>query len=496
MIRGHRNRPSMPHTSASFGRRRAGSLVALSIATGAAVGLALSMSGSDFPVVAGALLVLGSAFVVFAFWMAHPARASHDAHRAAVTVALGSVVVLIGLNGLRVENLLSWGDVALLAAVPVGIALAGRRLRDYAPVFWWTAVPVGLLVAVGGAALIFRGGDLGETGLAIAQISLAIAVVPLVLGTLVAASPRGGAILAVALAISVGINATIALFDASSHGTLGSEIAGTQAYAGRFAGLTTHPNLLGLVGAMAFPVMVSAALAWPRPSMRVILVVASFACLAAVIASGSRAALLALPAAGLGLLVAHYYAGNRRRAMSVAALVVVLMTVGAGVILQANPDLALGFNRLTGTVSVGVSDQERAAAYSDAIGAFASSPIVGVGLPALRSASVYLQVVASAGLLGALAFGLAIGGTAVTLLRAGRLFGRVDPKMAALAAGSFGSLMAWLVYGAGQNAITDRFLFLPGAIAVACVLRLRVLRLHIDEPTTAVDAPLSPGRLS
>jgi hypothetical protein len=210
---------------------------------------------------------------------------------------------------------------------------------------------------------------------------------------------------------------------------------------------------------------------------------------AGILVSGSRSALLAVPAGVIALLLVGR--GVSRK--------LVPLVVGAGAILGvaaigarfSGSQTFVAVNRLTGTsTSVAASDSTRVARYHVAVSDFLSHPIAGVGYQAIRQAlDIYLQLAASGGVLALAGFAVFV----LWVISADRALVRDAPagQLRNLGGALAGSMVVWLVYGLFQNGIYERYLYVAAGLTVAAGYN-RVRRP--DEPAAAPDpAPGEPA---
>ncbi len=266
-------------------------------------------------------------------------------------------------------------------------------------------------------------------------------------------------VLVVAWLLGSALTAVVAVLDASGLTSIGLTLTGS-AWDGRYAGLTVHPNHLGLVAVMALPV----ALWWlnSRPAWSTRLVGAVLAGLLTlgVLASGSRAALIALLVVGaLSLLVQM----RNRSGGTMSPFVLLLgcaLVVGA-VSLVMPTTMGNALTRLLGQSDSAVANQDRLDAMTASLTSYFASPLIGVGFSTVKVANnLALQSLQSGGLLAALGLAVYIFGAIVRGLRTSRVSNGLGTALSL-------SLVAWLVDGIFQNIIYDRFLFLPVALVLA-----------------------------
>lgn len=233
----------------------------------------------------------------------------------------------------------------------------------------------------------------------------------------------------------------------------------------RPAGLSTHPNHLGLVCMLGAALALGLLLAEGRAARR--LGAAALAPLSlGLLASGSRAALV-----GLVVTVPVFAVLTRRVQVAVRALAVTAV-LGVGVLagLAHVPDQS-GLGRLVGGATAAESDVERVEHLSRSLDRLERHPLTGEGFESSREAhNVYLQVAVAAGPLGVVGFALVVR----SVLRARAEVRRRAPVAGdrALLAGLIAGYAGYLVAGAFQNLLWDRYLWLyvSAALVLAATL--------------------------
>lgn len=247
-------------------------------------------------------------------------------------------------------------------------------------------------------------------------------------------------------------------------------IDGSVSPDGRRSGLTEHPNFFGLTGLLAITLIPFLMTQTPR-QRRWILVAAGLACFWAIWTSGSRAALAALIAVVViyPLLSRSVLAG-----LGLLSAVAVVMVFSQQLMNEAGTGSALG--RLLGGKTSSVSDESRREVADAAFQQFQSHPILGVGLvEPLQAHNIYLQVMAGLGVVGLLAFLLAVSATIRPVIT-------VRPPFNLLAL----TALSYATVGFVSNALWDRYIWLTLALA------LLAPRLAADESQTI--SPEEPRR--
>jgi O-antigen ligase len=239
----------------------------------------------------------------------------------------------------------------------------------------------------------------------------------------------------------------------------------------RQAGLTSHPNHLGLAAALAAPLAIRLAMKSRVKGAAILVLLA----LGAVV-SGSRSGQAAFVLA-VALTIA--WTG---RALRLVPVVMLAAGLGIGSLLWIRPNLvekASGFFRFGSTDRLVVqSNEERSALAQQGVSDFLERPLDGIGLEAIAQAhNIYLQLLASGGLILAAGMLLYFGG----VLRAGYAE-RNDPDP--LGACLFIAVIVWLAAGPFGNQIADRYLYFPVAL-IAGMQQLRARELRKARNVTA-----------
>jgi O-antigen ligase len=164
---------------------------------------------------------------------------------------------------------------------------------------------------------------------------------------------------------------------------------------GRYAGLTSHPNVMGLTQVLGLALAPFLLEALPR-RFRWIVALGSFVCAYGIWISGSRAAL------GCAVIMTLLYPLYKRSIP--VALAVAVMSLPAIVVVNRvaqNPDPSNPLGRLLGAGSAGESNEAREAGARAGIEQFLSHPLLGDGWATIWGAhDVYLQIAAGIGMFG------------------------------------------------------------------------------------------------
>jgi O-antigen ligase len=445
----------------------------------AALGALVVSAGVAFLAAAGApeklIVAVSFAFAVAAVasWRATTRARADTRARTARGFAVGLVALGVGWSGanaLRPLPGLSVGDVFLLAGgVALLCELVLRREGLRVPT-WLSLAGWGLLLAtiVSSVPTDSVGSNL-VPGL---RLTATLALTPLVIGVAAGTEASRDRIAAAWLLGTSLVTATAFLdFLHVTHfwSWLESNPATDPSYNGnRFAGVTAHPNHVGLLGAMGLPFALSYLVDGGRK--RRVLGVAAVASLElGVLVSGSRAALLGSAFA----FVVWAWLGRRRVLRTIFWGGALLLVAVVATSIFASGNLLVGGDRLGGNSATRLSDAGRWVRVDVAAHQFVERPILGVGFANVRAAhDIYLQLLSAGGVVALACFALFVLGTlriAVRRPAAGGALARQVPLVAASAAG----LLTWLFVGVAQNALYDRYLYVPAGLLLSYALASR-----------------------
>jgi O-antigen ligase len=233
-----------------------------------------------------------------------------------------------------------------------------------------------------------------------------------------------------------------------------------EKYGGRAMGLSGHPNHYGLAACLACGIalgFIFASTGWSRK-------LAAVACLTilgvAILDSGSRAALLGVFVTVMAFLMTTK--NWKLVALGVVMGGVALTTINMDVF-TVNELNAV--SRLRGDQTSYLADQERLEAARVTLDAIAEHPITGNGFATAKLAhSIYLQLVASAGVLGVI-FAVGLIAMMIRALLAAKRSNDV------LAIGVASSYAGYLAVGAFSNILWDRYVWLHLAVMLTLVAR-------------------------
>ncbi len=391
----------------------------------------------------------------------HPPRPRRGAWAVAWWLLLAAAFVA-PMDGVRVEPIGGVTDIFLLAGIGVAalrsLVRRGREpLGPVAPV----AAAAGTL-AVAGLIGTFHSADTVESILNITRFTVATVAFPLAVASL---APRAAEVRQMAWAYVLGSTASALV-----------SMVTVNPVVGRSAGLSSHPNVLGL--SAAFTLALLAGLADTATTRaRWLAGGCGLALLVGLSRSGSRAAVL-----GLVVVVGTYLVVTRRHRV---ALYLAAIVAGAAVVVALGlwvpaPDSALG--RVT-RPSAGTeqSDEGRAALAATVIERVDRNVLTGSGFSnATEAHNIFIQVVDVGGVLAVVAFTA----MATAILRA-LARGRSDP----IVAGALAMYVAYLASGTVSNTLWDRWLWFPIVIGLAAAAATTA-----TAAAPADDAPGGPAR--
>lgn len=402
------------------------------------------------------------------------ASATAVGFRAAGLASLGASFCLSSLNAVRFGPIRPSDAFLALAAglltlgylierprprrslgVPIGFVVgcalfsAAGIVNAIAP----SATPPGLRMAMAAGS----DGSVSNVG-QLLKFVVACAVLPLLL-LIGRPSADECRVLAILWAVGPVISSIAAILDYLGLTRIGVGLRNVEDISGRSSGFATQQNHLAVSIVIVVPVLLAClsqhgrSKKWSGAGLLVLC--------CGQLASGSRGGLAGTALVTiLGLMLIPSLAPLRRR-LSVVGPIVALSVVA--LFYRLIPALlhALRFTSDTGRESDSIRAQLRTGAWHN----FVRSPLFGVGYSQITGAhEVHLQILASAGLLGAVAY-VAYFGSVIRGSRAARF---VDSEFgAALTV----SLLGWLALGFTENQIADRYLYPP----VALLLGLRVL---------------------
>ena len=413
--------------------------------------LSTAAESAGFLLLAGAAALVLLAVIVGVWSISGLARA----------LMLGAALT-VSMIALRAGSEVTFADVLLgAAAVPILIMASRRRRDDGRPVVLRWHLPVLVLVALVIAGGL--GGSFSATDqiLSLAELGRFAASTMVVVALFWLWAPSRPTLEQLCWALVAG---------ATVNGVLGLIM---EKFGGRAMGLSGHPNHLALACALSMGTALGLLFTTSRVSRRALLTLCLAALGVGVVASGSRAGLLAAMVS-IGVFLAL-----TRRWKLIGLGVVAAGLVGASIYLNVFSMGELNaVNRLRGDRSSFEADRARLEMAQETVDAIRGNPITGSGFESAKSAhSIYLQLWASAGLLGvAFAAGLVI--LTIRLLLEAR---RHDDY---LSMGLGASYAGYLVLGAVSNILWDRYVW----------VHLSVLLTLVATGSTA-KAPAEPVRV-
>lgn len=442
--------------------------VFLAVAVG--VGIAVATSGSVSPNprwLAPFALLIGFAFLRADRPAGFSTINASFTDQAAVALLAGSMFAMTW-NGVRIAGVFAISDLLLMGATVCAIPslIRTREHRRMLPPAW-VLIPAGIFVVTGLVSLLFLG-DVPGSLIGLLRLVIAMTLVPFAFGVI------GGQLKAVVLLVDLWIlsalvNSFVAISDYILGTTIGLGITHVESL-GRSTGLTTHSNHLAYVVVLTLPLAIGRLSTARTKPMQLFFAAACGALLMAVMASGSRGGLVGV-ALAIGVTPLLMPRELRKRAMTMIGLVIVVaVLIGS---FSFRDQALVGFERLTGGSSstqsaVSESDQIRAGVRKEAIANFTRNPITGSGLAHSRDAhNIYLQLLASTGVVGTLAFISYLFGYFLLSRKTVKQRGRsIEIRTIAATAGV--SAITWGILGLVENQIADRYLFVPCGFVVAC----------------------------
>lgn len=246
-------------------------------------------------------------------------------------------------------------------------------------------------------------------------------------------------------------------------------------YTQRAQGLATHANSLALVSVLALGPAIVLIIQSHRIVKLIWVIASGFLLWSILFASGSRAGVI-----GLVFIFAllQWFIGSRRTLL--VALECLLLLVIA---------LRLGFIDISGSESLGrlvgrgteiqvsgakQSDEGRLAALYLARDEFMKRPLIGSGLATARAAhNVYVSVLTSGGVIALIGLLLVLNQMFRSSQMLSRLKDRPDGSLVLLGMGWIAGYTGMMAANLFQNALWERFVWIPPIIAVMCLYSAR-----------------------
>lgn len=420
---------------------------------------------------------------------------------AAVLVALG--VVAVTWNGVRGPGQISPFDILFGAAfAALGFSsLRGGRLRVLPG--WLLLAGVGLLAAAllaelfvpdppaqsraASQAFLDQTGQEGATDsdiVMLGKLELGLVAVPVLIGA-VTASSRRARLVADLWLLSAVVSAGVASLDLLLATRIGELATGLPFVEGRPSGLAIHSNHLALASAMALPLALTHAIAAQRVQ-RVLASAASVVLLVGILASGSRANLLG---AVLAVALTWLFLRGTRAKVAVGVVAGLMLILVGSMVVSAEGYKVVTLERLAGEGGAIESNSRRQYMLEVSLSAVMAHGVTGVGFATARDAhNLYLQMLQAGGIVALVAFTVFACGAVRLGWRLSR-DSRAPPAAARLATALTVSLLVWLITGLLQNAVNDRYIFVPFGVLLG--LSLAVKRQRSSTPFGG-----DPGRVA
>jgi hypothetical protein len=432
------------------------------------------------------------------------------ADRLALT-SIGLAAAVASWNGIHVPLFSHFFFLFLaLAAGAVGVGTVGRRAGHTTPSVpaWLVAVaatflalglcdaliPISATASRESAYEISSSGtffDLSSAGLGtnfgnLVRLEIGLFVLPALI-VAVANTSASRRMIADAWLLGTALSASVAVVDGVLGTTIGGTLTGTAASVAethRQVGFTSQPNHLGLSCALVIPIA-TLWLARPQRAWRVLAAAVLAFLVAAIITSGSRGAAVAgLAAAFATVLVVP----KLRPYAAISALGLVCIAVLLTVEPKWAHSLGVATRLAQNAPGVAASDAGRSLLRSLAISQFTSRPFTGVGFAELGAAhTIYIELLATGGVAGLLAFGVFASCCVASGLRA---LGTPNSDLVAACVVSF---VAWLAVGVVENQMTDGYLYVAPGLVLAAAASLAAHGQLRPPSNTATRARPVPG---
>jgi hypothetical protein len=387
-------------------------------------------------------------------------------------LALGFLTVsMIAMtwNGLQIPGPLGISDIFLLLAAAAAVpALFDRQLMRQFMLPVWITLPALIISMIGLISMVFFADSLVSLA-GLLRLLAAMFIIPSVLGA-IAGEQRALPWIVDMWILSAMVNSAVAIGDYGLHLGIGEKLTHVIS-AGRSTGLTAHSNHLGVAMCMTAPLVLGRMVVAKTKVLRVAFFLALCVVGLSVLSTGSRGALVAY-VIGVLLGTAMLPPEIRKQTFKwvmVAGLAGVLM---AGLAFRGEALNSL--KRLTGgegdtalAVQVADSDSERSGLRAESLAQWEHNPIIGSGLVNARDAHlIYLQLLASIGLLGLTAFLTFLVGSVATSRKVFR-DPNLDLEASAIVAAAGASVVIWALLGFVENQLADRYLYVPTGLIVA-----------------------------
>lgn len=352
---------------------------------------------------------------------------------------------LVPMNGLRLGSLMTLSDALLLVACPLllmtRLLTAGKSfLPSYRPFLSCLA-----LISFGGLLATALSSDPlhGLPGLIRFFMSTIVVLVVFALW-----APQTYSLRRAVWAYVIGASVSV----------LVGLVQDTSLYSGRSYGLSTHPNHLGVTSVLACGGAIAIATTTKGLARKAALGMSAIV-VVGIVLSGSRAALLGLVVTFVAFLVA----GRDWRLLRLGIVIATVMVIGA-VFASSRLPTVNAVGRLFGAdTGAQASDQQRRDLLETNLARIRQHPVTGSGFEfALEAHSLYLQLWASAGLIGLAGLLFLFARTARLLLTV-----RADPFTSAL----LSAFIGYLTIGVISNILWDRYVWTFLAFGLASAAR-------------------------
>lgn len=383
-------------------------------------------------------------------------------------IFLAAGMLTITFSGVDV-GMVTAPDIFLLPALVLFIPRI-LRVGNFEPPVW--LIGAGAVVLAAGLLPHFLFSEMpARSGQILAQLVIALIYVPVVISFGVAKKSDLWRLSAL-FVLSASVNSFFAVLQFFGISDLASLATGSGGFvhSGRVAGFTAHPNQLGLVCVLAFPI------ALHLYKRRRLWLISLVLLVGGVMGSGSRTALVGLLAA-----IALYL--WMQGSLSAVALIRALVGAGLVGLLATSLGIDIALNRLLVTdQSVAEATEARSDSLAVAFADIRAHPLTGVGF-GKGAHSLYISIVQSAGVFALGGFGW----FATRTLRIARRF-RHDLLVSAVGA----SMASWLAAGLIHPGLYDRYLYVPAGLLLGTELLMTrtraVVRLGLE-----ADKSSSPG---
>jgi O-antigen ligase len=417
--------------------------VAVIIAIAGGMGLAIATLSVEQAIVVLGLVcsMLAAGFIVFIAGV-----------RGFTTISLYCSAVFLPLNALRIAPSVAVSDLFLMiAGISIVFGISHRfhqKIRHYRQLLMGTT-----FIFLGGYLGSIAAGDAVGSLEQLARLVIASSLLPIIVA-IWAPDIRQLRVIAWLWVLAASTNALAAFLGVN-----------TNLYNQRPRGFSLHPNHLALSAVLAVGPAIMLAVSSQRLG-RILALGCSVSLAAGIVMSGSRAGALGLAAA---LVALGALAGRMKVAgLLVCGLFLTAVAIRTGLI-STPPTSALGRLSSSGATSAAASNVGRWEAIQTSLAQIAAHPFTGVGFQdALAAHNIYLQLLSSAGVLGLVGIALVVLGvmrTPIIMIKV-HIVASTSAE-GAIMVGFAASYVGFLVAAFFQNALWERFMWLPPALIVA-----------------------------